>query len=63
MKIETLIHQTLGNHDFCIFNTFLFFTLFNQDFGGKNITEFNLYKLRADDFSKRVFPRVGRAVA
>lgn len=55
MKIETLIHQTLGNHDFCIFNRFPLFTLFYQDFGGKKITEVHLRKLRADHFSKFVF--------
>ena len=58
MKIETLIRQTLGNHDFCVFTTFLPFTLFNQEFGGKKITEVHFHKLRADHFSKRMFPTV-----
>jgi hypothetical protein len=38
MKIEILIDRTFGNHDFCIFTTFLPFILFNQDLGGKKIT-------------------------
>jgi len=54
MKIETLIHQTLGNHNFCIFTTFLIFTLFNQNFGDKKITEVHLRKLRADYFFHNV---------
>jgi len=58
MKIETLIPQTLGNHDFCMFATFLLFTPFNHNFGGKKITEVYLHKLRADHFSKSMFSTV-----